>query len=142
MAIVALTLVLASGASAARDPNLVKEMAFVDKQCPANERVISTQMWTTGLKFNALYGNCRAGDGTDRHIWFFLGDRYVGSDTTRPFASRGILGLWRDTNVLAFMYVLYRTKDPNCCPTAGGKIVRFRLRDGRLVRLDPLPKNR
>jgi hypothetical protein len=142
MVLVAAALLLASGASAAKDPNLVRAMAFVDKQCPANVRVISTDEWMTGMRFNALYGNCRAGDGTDRHIWFFLSGRYIGSDTSRPFASRGILGMWRDDTVMAFMYVLYRATDPNCCPTGGGKIVRFRLHNGHVVRLDPLPKNR
>jgi hypothetical protein len=142
MVLVGVLLLLASGASAAKDPNLVSAMAFVDRQCPAKERVISTQMWMAGFRFNALYGNCRAGDGTDRHIWFFLNGRYIGSDTRSRFASRGIFGVWRDETVIAFMYVLYRATDPNCCPTGGGKIVRFRLHDDHVVRLDPLPKNR
>ena len=142
MVLVGVSLLLAAGASAAKDPNLVRAMAFVDRQCPAKERVISTQMWMAGSRFNALYGNCRAGDGTDRHVWFFLSGRYIGSDTSRPFASRGIFGVWRDETVIAFMYVLYRANDPNCCPTGGGKIVRFRLKDDHVLRLDPLPKNR
>jgi hypothetical protein len=140
--VVALMLVSAIAATAAKDPNLARAEAFVAKQCPAATRGISTDMWMAGWKFNALYGNCRAGDGTDRHIWFFLRGRFIGSDARRPFASRGIFGVWRDGTVIAFMYVLYRTHDPNCCPTGGGKIVRFRLRDGHVVRLDPLPKNR
>lgn len=133
-------LALVSAASAARNSNLLRAEAFVNDRCPANERQISTEMWMAGWRFNALYGNCRAGDGTDRHIWFFDGGRYVGDDSRQ--ASRDIVGLWRDQRVITFLYVVYRSRDPNCCPTGGGKIVRFRLHDGLLQRLDPLPADR
>jgi len=96
-------------------------------------------MWMAGWTFNALYGNCRAGDGTDQHIWFFAGRHLVGMDTKEPDSSRAIIGLWRDSNTLAFMYVLYRPSDPDCCATGGGKIVRFRLSAHRVVALDALP---
>ena len=134
-------LALAPAARAAKDPNLLRAEAFVDRQCPKLERAISAEMWI-GQRFNALYGNCLAGDGRDQHIWFFLGGRFIGSDTREPNSSKEIFGVWRARDVIAFMYVLYRPHDPNCCPTGGGKIVRFQLRDGRLVRLDALPANR
>jgi hypothetical protein len=139
---VALALVSAAAATAAQDPDLARAKAFVSRQCPADERQISAGMWTPGSKFNALYGNCRAGDGRDQHVWFFLGGRFIGSDTRKLFSSKEIFGVWRGDTVIAFMYVLYRASDPNCCPTGGGKIVRFRLHSGHVVRLDPLPKNR
>ena len=132
---------MASAAGAA-DPNLRSALAYVDRQCPKTTREISTGAWLTGWKFNALYGNCSAGDGRDQHIWFFSGTRYLGSDTREPSSSRDIIGLWRDGTTIAFMYVIYRPRDPNCCPTGGGKIVRFRLAGPRLVRLDPLPNDR
>jgi len=138
----ALALASRAAATAAGDSDLARAEAFVDKQCPADERQISAKMWMSGSNFNALYGNCRAGDGRDQHIWFFLGGRFIGSDTRKPFSSKEIFGLWRDGTVIAFMYVVYRSNDPNCCPTGGGKIVRFRSRAGHVVRLDPLPKNR
>ena len=72
-------------------------------------------MWTHGARFNALYGNCRAADGRDQHVWFFAGHRFTGTDA--PTASRDIVGLWRDDRTIAFLYVLYRARDPNCCPT-------------------------
>jgi hypothetical protein len=40
---------------------------------------------------------------------------------------------------VALMYVLYRRNDPNCCPTGGGKIVRFHWTGRRLVALDRIP---
>jgi hypothetical protein len=97
-------------------------------------------MWVHGARFNALYGNCRAADGRDQHIWFFAPHRFIGTDART--SSREIVGLWRDDKTIAFMYVLYRARDPNCCPTGGGKIVRFRL-SGTVVRvLDAIPRNR
>jgi LppP/LprE lipoprotein len=97
-------------------------------------------MWMHGVKFNALYGNCRAEDGRDQHIWFFINGRFVGTDTRN--SSREIFGLWRDDTAMAFMYVLYRARDPNCCPTGGGKIVRFRWTGKRVRALDAIPRAR
>jgi hypothetical protein len=137
--LVASVLLLASAATASRDPNLLRAAAFIDKQCPAQEREIATNEWTPGWRFNALYGNCRAGDGRDQHTWFFSGGRFIGIDTREPDSSKEIIGLWRDGNTIAFMYVLYRRHDPNCCATGGGKIVRFRIEGNRVRALDQLP---
>jgi hypothetical protein len=123
----------------ASDPNLVKAEAFVHKQCPAHYAVIQTDAWMAGWKFNALYGNCRAGDGIDQHIWFFSGSRFIGSDTREPDSSKEIISLWRTGDTMSFVYVLYRKVDPNCCATGGGKIVRFRIEGNRVKALDPLP---
>jgi len=124
-------------ASAARDPALVRARAFVNKRCPAQQREISTRMWEVGWSFNALYGNCRAGDGRDQHVWFFSRGHFVGTDA--PNSSLDIVGVWRDDKTIAFLYVLYRPSNPLCCPTGGGAIVRFRWNGKRLARLDPLP---
>ena len=122
------------------DRNLNAALAFVRARCPAPYREINRSMWDRGAKLNALYGNCRAGDGRDQHIWFFSGSRFAGRDTRD--SSREILGLWRTDRVIAFLYVLYRGRDPNCCPTGGGKVVRFRLNGGRVRALDPIPRGR
>jgi hypothetical protein len=94
-------------------------------------------MWIGGLRFNALYGNCRAGDGRDQHIWFFDRGRFIRTDARK--SSHWIIGVWRDDKTIAFLYLLYRQSDAECCPTAGGASVRFRLMGKRLRRLDPLP---
>jgi hypothetical protein len=122
----------------ARDPNLTKAEAFVNKKCPADERQISTGMWDQGFRFNALYGNCRAADGRDQHIWFFDRGGFLATDG--PNSSHEIIGLWRDGRTMAFLYVLYRQSDPECCPTGGGAIVRFRWYGApRVIHLDALP---
>jgi hypothetical protein len=140
LSILLAALLIAPGALASRDRNLRIAVGFVRSRCPAPYRSINTTMWFKGAKFNALYGNCRAGDGYDRHIWFFVGSRFVRTDSRTP--SRGILGIWRDDRTIAFMYVLYRPSDPNCCPTGGGKIVRFRWTGRRVRALDAIPRNR
>ena len=79
-------------------------------------------MWMAGQRFNALYGNCLAGDGRDQHIWFFSGGRFIGSDTREPDSSKDIIGLWRTGDTIAFMYVLYRTEIPTAVrPAAAGR---------------------
>ena len=124
--------------SANVDRGLTAALAFVKARCPAPYREVSKTMWLPGTRFNALHGNCRAGDGHDQHIWFFVGGHFVGTDTSH--SSPEIFGLWRTGDTLAFMYVLYRPSDPNCCPTGGGKIVRFRWTSRRVDPLDAVPK--
>ena len=136
--------VLTSPASAHKDPNLAKAQAFVDARCPADTRSISKPMWQAGWRFNVLYGNCRAADGTDQHAWFFDRDRFIGIDVPKGSKSHfdrshEIIGLWRDERTIALLYVLYRPSDPECCATGGGAIVRYRLVNGHLRRLDRLP---
>ena len=122
--------------SSGANPSLRSALAYIRAKCGKTAEP-NTSMWTGVFAFNAIYGNCRAGDGTDQHIWFFVGGRFVGVNTRTP--SKSIIGLWRDNRTLAFMYVLYRSSDPNCCPTGGGKIVRYRWNGKRVVALDALP---
>jgi hypothetical protein len=137
--------VLTSSAARHKDPNLAKAEAHVDRQCPADTRFVSKGLWEHGWKFNVLYGNCRAGDGRDQHAWFFDRGRFVGTDVPKgssrhwTYGSKEINGVWRDGHTIALLYVLYRWSDPECCPTGGGAIVRYRLEKGHLRRLDPLP---
>jgi len=137
-------LALTSSAARHKDPNLAKAEAFVARQCPADTREISTSMCEAGWTFNVLYGNCRAGDGVDQHAWFFRRDRFIGNDVPKGSksswqGSHQIIGLWRNASTIALMYVLYRSSDPECCATGGGAIVRYRLVQGSLHRLDRLP---
>ncbi len=120
-----------------RDRNLAAALAFWrSKGCEPWAKP-DTSMWVHGSRFNALFGNCRAGDGHDQHLYFFDRGRFVGTDGLGT--SSEILGLWRDDRTFAFMYVLYRPKDALCCPTGGGKIVRFRWSGKRFRALDRPP---
>ena len=94
-------------------------------------------MWMAGWRFNALYGNCNAGDGHDQHVYFFDRGRFIGTDGLGT--SSEIFGMWRDGKTIAFMYVLYRRNDSLCCATGGGAIVRYRFTGTSVKRLDPAP---
>jgi hypothetical protein len=137
IAVAGSTFVLTSSAARHKDPNLAQAEAFVDERCPADTRAISAGLWEAGWRFNVLYGNCRAGDGSDQHAWFFDRGRFIRRDARTP--SLHLVGLWRNDTTIAFLYVLYRRSDPSCCATGGGAIVRYRLEQGRVRRLDPLP---
>lgn len=132
----ALALASTTIASSGANPTLRSAVNYVHAKCGTTAEP-NTSIWMKGTAFNAIYGNCRAGDGTDQHIWFFAGGRFVGMDARTP--AKSIIGLWRDDRTLAFMYVLYRSSDPNCCPTGGGKIVRFRWNGRHIVALGRLP---
>lgn len=135
--ITACVLLSAHPAGAGKDRSLEKAESYVDARCPASTREISHADWESSFRFNALFGNCRAGDGRDQHVWFFVDGRFVGADF--PNSSHWITPIWRDDKTLAFMYALYRQTDPECCPTGGGKIVRFRWTGEKVKRLDPAP---
>jgi len=139
LTLVALLLVPAAGSTSV-DRDLSAALAFVNAWCPAAYREVSKTMWIRGTRLNALYGNCRAGDGHDQHIWFFVAGRFVGMDATH--SSPQIFGLWGTGDTLAFMYVLYRPHDSNCCATGGGKVVRFRWTGRRVDPLDAVPPRR
>ena len=137
--VVAAALGVPANSSSARDPDLAAALALVKRQCPSPSAGIATDEWVSGWTFNALYGNCEAGDGRDQHVWLFKGPRLLRTDTREPDSSKDIIGLWRTGDTIAFMYVLYRRSDSNCCPTGGGEIVRFQLRGNHVRNLDLLP---
>jgi hypothetical protein len=94
--------------------------------------------WDGFFKLNVLIGTyARSADGYNKRAFFFLGRRYLGTDASAPSAA--LQEVWRDDRTIALLYILYRAADPNCCPTGGGKIVRFRWNGNRLVALDRIP---
>ena len=76
-------------------------------------------------------------DGYDQRAFFFLDNRYLGTDSSQPSASVRVQSQ-SDTEV-ALAYGLYRSHDPLCCPSGGSATVRFQLNNGQLVPLDPIP---
>jgi hypothetical protein len=73
----------------------------------------------------------------EQHAFFFLGGRYLGTDTGAPSASIRVAGQ-SDTEV-ALAYALYRPHDALCCPSGGAATVRFQLNNGELVPLGTIP---
>jgi hypothetical protein len=78
-----------------------------------------------------------SGDGYDQQAFFFVGDRYIGTDTSQPSASIRVVGQ-SDTEV-TLAYPLYRARDPLCCPSGGSATVSFQLNNGRLTPLQTIP---
>jgi hypothetical protein len=77
-----------------------------------------------------------AAAGTER-AFFFLGNRYLGTDAATPSGSIAVVSQ-SDTEV-ALAYALYRPHDPVCCPSGGQAVVHFQLDDGALTPLQTLP---
>ena len=94
--------------------------------------------WDSFFKLNVLIGTfASSADGYNKRAFFFFGRRYLGTDAAAPSAQ--LEEVWRDDKTIALLYILYRGSDPNCCPTGGGAIVRFRWNGSRLVALDRIP---
>ncbi len=78
-----------------------------------------------------------ATDPYNEHAFFFLGNHYLGTDSTEPSASVNVASQ-SDTEV-TLTYGLYRAHDSLCCPSGGSATVHFQLNNGQLVPLEPIP---
>jgi uncharacterized protein YceK len=78
-----------------------------------------------------------SGEDHPQQAFFFVGNRYIGTDTKQPSASVKVLSQ-SDTEV-TLAYPLYRPGDPLSSPSGGLATVRFQLNDGKLTPLDPIP---
>jgi hypothetical protein len=78
-----------------------------------------------------------SGDGKGQRAFFFVGERFIGTDAKQASASVKVVSQ-ADTEV-TLAYPLYRPNDPLCCPGGGQATVRFQLNNGRLTALDPIP---
>jgi hypothetical protein len=76
-------------------------------------------------------------DGYGQQAFFFVGARYIGTDTKVPSATVKVISQ-SDTEV-TLAYPLYRKSDPLGSPTGGQTSVRFQLNDGKLTPLGAIP---
>jgi hypothetical protein len=76
-------------------------------------------------------------DAHEQRAFFFLGNRYLGTDSSQASGSIQVISQ-SDTEV-ALAYALYRPHDSPCCPSGGQATVHFQLNDGQLVPLQPIP---
>lgn len=72
-----------------------------------------------------------------QRAFFFLDDRYIGTDSSEPSGSVKVTSQGETSVTLA--YGMYRAGDSLCCPSGGQSTVRFQLDDGSLQALDPIP---
>ena len=78
-----------------------------------------------------------SGDGYGQQAFFFVGGRYIGTDSTQPSATLRVVSQ-SDTQV-TLAYPLYRSHDALCCPSGGEARVTFELNNGKLTPLQPIP---
>ncbi len=76
-------------------------------------------------------------DGYNQQAFFFIGARFIGTDTKEPSATVKVIAQ-SDTEV-TLAYPLYRKGDPLSDPSGGQATVRFQLDNGKLTALDPIP---
>ncbi|HUA73624.1 MAG TPA: LppP/LprE family lipoprotein [Solirubrobacteraceae bacterium] len=76
-------------------------------------------------------------DGYQQQAFFFVNDRYLGTDTKLPSASVKVVSQG-DTEV-TLGYALYRPKDPLVNPSGGEARVTFQLNNGKLTPLGTIP---
>jgi hypothetical protein len=78
-----------------------------------------------------------SGEGHGGQAFFFIGGRYLGTDTATPSGAIRVVSQ-SDTEV-TLAYALYAPHDAPCCPSGGERTVRFALDNGRLAPLDAIP---
>jgi hypothetical protein len=76
-------------------------------------------------------------DGYAQQAFFFVGNRYIGTDTSAP--SAGVRLVSQSDTEATLAYRLYRPDDSLCCARGGEATVRFQLDNGHLTALDPIP---
>jgi hypothetical protein len=75
--------------------------------------------------------------GRVQRAFFFVNERYIGTDAGTPSAAVSVVG--QDDTSVTLSYRLFRPRDPLCCPTGGRRSVRFALDNGRLAPGGPIP---
>jgi hypothetical protein len=78
-----------------------------------------------------------SGDGYNQQAFFFVGGKYLGTDSSAPSATLAVANQG-DTEV-TLAYPNYRAGDPLCCPGGGQSSVTFALNNGKLAPLTPIP---
>lgn len=79
----------------------------------------------------------KGGDGTAQNAFFFAHGRYIGTDTADLSAGIRVSSISGD--IVALTYALYKSSDPQCCPSAGAATVRFHWDGTHLTPLDRIP---
>lgn len=93
--------------------------------------------WNETQTLRVLVGTRKgSGDGYAKRAFFFVGRRYLGTDTSADSAGIRVDGQSDTTITLA--YALYGPNDALCCP-GGTATVRYHWDGSKLVPLDPIP---
>ncbi|HUA12587.1 MAG TPA: LppP/LprE family lipoprotein [Solirubrobacteraceae bacterium] len=84
-----------------------------------------------------LVGARNGEGGYDQLAFFFIGNRYIGTDVKLPSAKISIAA--QSESAVTIVYPLYRPGDKECCATGGSARVTFALENGRLIAMQTIP---
>lgn len=76
-------------------------------------------------------------DGYGQQAFFFVGGRYIGTDTKEPSATVKVVS--QSATEVALAYPLYKPGDPLSSPSGGTTTVRFQLDNGKLTPVGTIP---
>ncbi len=79
----------------------------------------------------------RPADARQELAFFFVGDRFIGTDTKSPSAQIAVAA--QADGAVTLRYGLYRPSDPVDAPSGGSATVAYRWTGSRLVPQDPIP---
>lgn len=79
----------------------------------------------------------KAGEEHVQRAFFFLDDKYIGTDASTPSALLKVVS--QSETEVTLSYGLYSAGNSLCCPGGGEAKVGFQLNNGRLVPLSPIP---
>jgi hypothetical protein len=102
----------------------------------AIENVPDEATWKA-TRLRVLLGVRTPSDSYDQRAFFFLRDRYLGTDTRLPSARISLAA--QDNTTVTIEYTLYRRRDPLSDPTGSSATVRYHWNGRRLVPMDPIP---
>lgn len=84
-----------------------------------------------------LVGARNGQGGYDQLAFFFIGNRYIGTDVKLPSAKIAVAS--QSEGAVTIAYPLYKPGDMKCCASGGTAHVTFALENGRLVAMQPIP---
>jgi uncharacterized protein YcfL len=100
-------------------------------------RVDDPSSYHSGDTLRVLVGTkADSGDGYAKRAFFFVGGRYIGTDTSDDSAQLRVENASGSDVTIA--YAIYGRNDALCCP-GGTATVRYQWDGSRLVPLDPIP---
>ena len=102
----------------------------------ANENVPDEATWEA-TTLRVLPGVKTPSDSYDQRAFFFLRNRYLGTDTRLPSARISLVA--QTDKTVTIEYTLYRRRDPLSDPTGGTATVRYHWNGKRLMPKDPIP---
>jgi len=121
------------------DPNAPLTLRAAEQTLAARGFAALTERdFRPGQPLKVLVGVRRgSADARTQQAFFFVGDRFIGTDTADPSAGISVVDQGDDEVTLA--YELYKPPDAMCCPSGGMAQVAYRWTGARLQPQGAIP---